>query len=122
MYQNGKRVNGYPKKRLHKRKQKERYAKKYCWGNHEVSWQTLENAYRDTPGYGRYHPLNYWREFSLSGPRSYAKQQTNNVLRTKFKAENKKILTAYDVDDLDCFPRLTNSNYRKYYEYSWTIW
>lgn len=122
MYQNGKRVNGYPKKRLHKRKQKEKYAKKYIYGDSEVSWDTLKSIYKDTPKIGRYHPLNYWRDFSLSGPRAYAKQQTNSVLRSRFKAEKKEILMAYDVDDLEYLPRLTNSNYRKYYEYKWTVW
>ena len=120
MYENGKRVKGYQKKRLHKRKMKNSYAKAWCYGNGETSWNELVLEFKDEPKdrHGG-HPLDYWKEYSLSGPRTLAKEQTNRALRREFKNQSRMIMID---DEYDYVSYLSNGNYRKYFDYDWTVW
>ena len=122
MYENGRRINGYQKKRLHKRKVKKAYAKTYCWGSGEYSWSMMVAKYRDEPRDRWGHPLDYWKDYSLTGPRRYAKSQTNNVLRREFKNQCQKAMLADFDDTYDYMPQIVNGTYRKYYDYTWTVW
>ena len=122
MYENGKRVKGYQKKRLHKKKAKERHAKTWYYGKSGASWNDLVLKYKDEPRTKWGHPLDYWKECSLSGPRSYAKSQTNSTLRREFNNQCRRALLE-DVDETyDYMSQVTNGNYRKYYDYNWTVW
>lgn len=122
MYENGKRVNGYQRKRLHKRKVKQSYAKTWYYGDGQYEWNLLVLQYKDEPRSKWGHPLDYWKDCNLTGPRCYAKSQTNSVLRRKFNDECRKALLEDFDDTYDDLPRVANGNYRKYYDYSWTVW
>ena len=119
MYENGMRIQGYQRKRLHKRKVKKSYAKNYLYGNKEGNWDALVIMYQDMPPTKWGHPLNYWKDYSLTGPRSYAKNQTNRTLRREFKNQSRRII--YD-DSYDYMPYINNGNYRKYFDYDYTVW
>ena len=45
MYENGKRVNGYRRKRIHKRKMKQSYAKGWVYGEGMTAWNNLVLEY-----------------------------------------------------------------------------
>lgn len=122
MYENGKRVEGYQKKRLHKRKVKTAYAKTYCWGNSEYSWSMMVTEYKDVPRERWGHPLDYWKDFSLTGPRKYAKSQTNSTLRREFNNQCRRALLEDFDETYDYMPQVANGNYRKYFDYAWTVW
>lgn len=122
MYENGRRINGYQKKRLHKRKVKKAYAKTYCWGSGEYSWSMMVAKYRDKPRDHWGHPLDYWKDYSLTGSRCYAKSQTNNILRREFKNQCRKAMLADFDDTYDYMPQIVKGTYRKYYDYDWTVW
>ena len=114
MYENGRRVNGYQRKRLHKRKIKKAYAKTWYYGDGEYAWNILVAQYKDEPRSKWGHPLDYWKDISISGPRSYAKKQTNKAIRRQFRNCEREML--------DEIPRLTKGYYRRYYDYAWTVW
>ena len=119
MYENGKRVNGYQKKRLHKRKIKNTYAKTWYWGNGQYDWDMMVIEYKDEPRSRWGHPLDYWKDFSLTGPRSYAKEQTNSIIRREYKDYCRRAL----IDNIyDFTPNMSNGTYRKYFDYDWTVW
>ena len=92
MYENGKRVEGYQKKRLHKRKMKASYAKTYFYGDGEYTWKMLVTEYKDEPRMKWGHPLDYWKDYSLTEQRSMAKEQTNRALRREFNNYKNKII------------------------------
>lgn len=111
MYENGKRISGHAKERLHKRKMKKRYAKKYSWGNSCREWEILEIEYQDMVLDSRYHPLNYWRDYYLSDMRKIAKKATSRrIRRTMNQATEEDYLI------------LRGADYRKYFDYDWFIW
>ena len=99
MYENGKRVNGYQKKRLHKRKVKNSYAKIYCYGDGEYTWRMLVTEFKDEPRMKWGHPLDYWKNYSLTEQRSMAKEQTNRALRREFNNFKNKIVLE-EIEDL----------------------
>ena len=122
MYENGKRVNGYQKKRLHKRKVKNSYAKIYCYGDGEYTWRMLVTEFKDEPREKWGHPLDYWKDYSLTEQRSMAKNQTNRTLRREFN-NYKNLICLEDIEDfMDYMPYLSNADYRKYFDYAWTVW
>ena len=97
MYENGKRVNGYHRKKIHKRILKKKHR---IW-------------------YADYHTDNtnadkeYWKQFYLTGPRKVAKDCTNRKIRRTY---NK-----YNMLNTEDMARPTNAMYRKYFDYWWTI-
>ena len=114
MYQNGKRVNGYQRKRLHKRKVKQSYAKSWIYGDGMTAWNNLVIEFKDEPRTKWGHPLDYWKDYSRSDLRQEAKRQTNRALRREFK----DILR----NEFDDFPKLASGEYKRYYDYGWTVW
>ena len=113
MYENGRRIDGYRKKRLHKRKLKRRYAKKYYLGDHETDWNTLAIRYENRWG----SSPEYWKDNYLSGPRKYARRSTSRKIRSQFKSDISKC-----KDFEDHSPAIHHGKYRKYFDYDWTIW
>lgn len=119
MYENGKRVKGYQKKRLHKCKVKNSYAKSYYYGDGEYTWKMLVTEYKDEPRSKWGHPLDYWKDFSNTEQRSLAKRNTNRALRREFNNRKNQII----IDEIDDYmPYLSNADYRRYYDYAWTVW
>lgn len=121
MYENGKRVNGYQKKRKHKNYLKKKYAKSYFYGNEAHDWNTMVIALKDVERnkHGR-HPLDYWRAFYLSGCRKYAKNTTNRILRQHGREICYDAQYYNDLEDVENLPR--NGKYRKHFDYGWTVW
>ena len=117
MYENGRRVKGYQNTRLHKRKVKESYAKTYTFGGSDrYDWNYLLTHYKDTPRNG-WHPLDYWKDYSLSEELTFTKNQTNKKLRHEFKNQSQKFFE--EDEDFDCIPYLATGKYKKYCEQIW---
>lgn len=115
MYNNGKKVNGYARKQLHKNKMKKRYCKKfyYCSGA-ETTWNELVAKYENYPDWNGRTCLDYWRDWFISGKRKDAKRFTSHKIRASFRRE----IVREDFEDIT---NLTNSDYRKYFDYWWYI-
>ena len=116
MYENGRRINGHQKKRLHKRKMKDRYAKKWYYGETEASWKELVLKYEDEPRTKWGHPLDYWKDYSRSDLRTEAKNRTNRSIRREFSNNKDQITLEED------FPVIKKGKYRRYYDYAWNVW
>lgn len=102
MYQNGARIKGYLRKRLHKRKMKDRISEKVS--NSKDSWSAVKE----------YYPY-YWKEYFLSERRKYAKRTTNRAIRQEFNDMYGKIV--FDEYELN-----NNLNaYRRYCDYNWEV-
>lgn len=112
MYENGKRVNGYHRKRIHKQESKNKFAKTWWYGNSAGDWNQMVIDYLRDP---EYRSLDYWKTFYLSGCRKVAKTSTSRRLRNIFKSYVAR-------EDYDNIPVLNNADYRKYFDYDWTIW
>ena len=97
--------NRYTNKHKHKNTLKRKHWR--WWGYYETKKYEQENF----SDYDR----KYWKEFYLSGPRQYAKSETNAKIRSFFR--NK--LNGYDFEDLDA---LRGADYQKEYDYNWTLW
>ena len=88
MYENGRQVNRYEAKMIHKRKQKRLY-RRYFWG-------------RGLKG-------NSWEDYV-----AHADEDDNSKLRSMFKDE-------YAHADYEDICSLHHSQYKKYFDYWWTI-
>ena len=121
MYENGKRVNGYKRKRIHKRKMKQRHADNWFYGSGSktMSWPEFK-AYAEAqmadPIYGEFrsHILDYWKTSYLTGPRQYAKRETARRSRQQFREAVNKCA---DWNDFEGLP-----SYHKVFDYAWTVW
>lgn len=122
MYENGKRVNGYRRKRMHKRKMKQSYAKTWVYGDGMSAWNTLVLEYKDTPAARWGHPLNYWKDCSHTTARQFAKHQTDHTLRREFNNVRNKVILADPEDFMEEVPTLSRGEYRRYFDYGWTVW
>ena len=60
----------------------------------------------------------YWQLYYLTGPRKYAKDCTNSVIRAFYR----NLLNTHDPDELDDAQALSGSDYEKMFDYNWTIW
>ena len=97
MYENGRRVTGYNRKKIHK---------KVLNRKHYYRWSEYD---------GYVSPdRKYWKEFYLTGPRKVAKTCTNRKLR--------RIYNSYDMLHKEDIARPTNAMYRKYFDYWWTVY
>ena len=121
MYENGRKLNRHARKRKHKQAMKERYAKKFFLMRSQCDWNTLKIAFEDYIPYKSRHPLDYWKEYHISGARRYAKDETNNKVRSDWRADASRALSLYDIDDDETYV-LRNSDYRKTFDYFWTVW
>lgn len=109
MYENGRQVNRYAAKMIHKKKLKKLY-RRYWWGRglKGNSWEDyVAHADEDDD-------LEYWKVWYLSGARKFASDCSNSKLRSMFKNE-------LSYDDYDDMTSLHHSQYKKYFDYWWTI-
>lgn len=131
MYENGRKVSRYHGKCRHKDEIKNRFAKRWYYGTYsgmnypEYCASLTEDELNYSYGPVRHIPsaLQYWRTFYLTGPRQYAKNVTNSVIRRHWR---EKINSFYrlDEEDWDDFdPEMEQHNgYQKHFDYAWTIW
>ena len=115
----------YGRKRRHKRILKERYVKRF--GDQFANIRLFEDAAREkVMGKGewwyRRHPymkrnggFTYWQQCYLSGPRTYAKRQTNRRIRNRYRG----MIANMDPENI---PAYRGSDHEKEYDYNWTVW
>lgn len=122
MYENGQRVNGYRKKRLHKRKMKQRHADTWFYGDGSspaMSWPEFK-AYAEKqladPIYGQFRTsiLDYWKTTYLSERRKYAKKETARRARQQFREAVNKCADFSEFEGLPAYHRL--------FDYGWEVW
>lgn len=112
MYENGRRLNQYRRKRLHKRKMKERYAKKYFWyGYGYGTWNEMVIRFKDEEPKKWGHPLDYWHEYSNSD--QFIKKQANRKVRRALKREM--------MEDHDDVPTRRGCHHKRYYDLAWEL-
>ena len=87
-------MNRYERKMRHKREMKRRWKNKLG-------------------GYGE-----YWKEFYLSGVREYAKEAGNRRVRAMYR----DLLAVVDDENSEDLIAMSQAEYRKYFDYAWTIW
>lgn len=117
------RLNHYERKRQHKRELKKKHAVRYSLFDpgfderktKEDFAKDLEDGYHWKWQDPRNDGYNYWFEFSLSGPRQYAKDCTNRRIRSK----SKQLLANEEFENI---MSLQGSDYEKEYDYWWTIY
>lgn len=115
--------NRHEKKRLHKYELKKKHARRY--GTYYASIDELdakEDFERDliSGALSKYHDsrnggYNYWVDFSLTGPRQYAKYCTNRKIRAMYR-------NLASHPDHEHVPALRGSQYEKEFDYEYTIW
>ena len=114
MYENGRRLNRYARMQKHKREMKNRFASSWFYGcEAPISWEEFLVWLESRRKMGDYdYDIEYWKTYYLTGPRSYAKQQTARKARRSF---NQKVAHV-DWDDFFI------DDYEKSFDYAWTIW
>lgn len=109
-------MNRRERKLHHKKMMKKAYTKTYGYTSEEEckkrydEW--LEWNMNPDPRNGGYY---YWQRFYLSGRRKYAKSETNNKIRARYR--NVKI-----EEDLESVCAPSKSGYQKEYDYNWIVW
>ena len=126
MYENGRKVSRYYKMCEHKRRMKDRFLKNPFMGSaigmeFEEYLASLNDFWRSY-SYGArkdYMPAceQYWRHAYISGPRKYAKEETNRKVRAYWKNE---LAHCEDWEDFDS--NMQNTDYQKHFDYAWTVW
>ena len=126
MYENGRKVSRYYKMREHKRRMKDRFLKNpYMYSAVGMEFEqylaSLDPFLRNY-SYGArkdYMPAceQYWRHAYISGPRKYAKEETNSKVRAYWRNE---LAHCEDWEDLDS--NMQNTDYQKHFDYAWTIY
>ena len=109
VYENGKRMNHYANKMIHKRRQKNHFLTKGFPGVCSASWADYK-AHADD-----FDSLKYWKVYYLSGLRKFARTQTNRVLRARLRSD----IAAADYNNMHA-PQ--HAEYQKSFDYLWTIW
>lgn len=109
MYENGKQINHYANKMIHKRKLKDKYCRSWIGNPRCASWEDYF-AHADD-----WDDLKYWKEWYLSGPRRFAKCCTNSALRSGFREE-------FSQEDLEDLYAPQHGEYRKSFDYMWSVW
>lgn len=106
MYQGGKRISGYRKRRQHKERMKQQYGRMgggpYNYDGYK-SWQDYK------ANHSEYEDLDYWRRYYLSSSKSAAKKYTNKRIRAQ---------RIYNDDSIS----LKHAEYRKEFDYGWWVW
>lgn len=117
------RDNRYARKRQHKRELKKKHAIRFSKFDAGLDERDARREYEEDLASGRVFKwqdprnggYNYWVDFSLTGPRSYAKYCTNRKIRAKFR----NMLANLDPENIVA---LTGSQYEKEFDYWWTIY
>lgn len=119
MLQGGVSVNKYHRLRSNKNRMKERYAKKYSYGC--LSWRGIIIEHENDLKQGHhFNDLSYWKEYYLSGRRNYSKFSTNRKIRQMNRSICQSAMQLEDAED--CGVQMRNADYRKYFDYDWTVW
>ena len=118
MYENGKRVNGYKRKRIHKRKMKQRHADSWFYGSGSktMSWPEFK-AYAENALANGECPesiLDYWKATYLTEARQSAKRETARRSRQQFREAVNKCA---DWEEFASLPP-----YHRVFDYAWEIW
>ena len=114
------RINRHAMMRKHKRNLK----KKFGYGlynGYRTNIRLMEDEYRNAFGDAKNRPnggYRYWRHAYLSGPRQYAKDNTNSTIRAMYR----DMLNTIDSDAMDDVQALNGSDYEKMFDYWWTIY
>lgn len=116
------RLNRHAAVRLHKRKLKKKFA--HCAFRHYwTNLKLMEEHYKDKGNHfewwDKHHPrnngFNYWQYDDISGRRKFAKKQTNKTIRAKHRG----LMANMDPEEVVAD---RGNDYRKEFDYNWTIW
>ena len=114
------RTNRHAELRRHKRKMKQRYGHGLYTTyrtNLKLHEQECRDEYGDMPN-ARNGGYDYWKIYYLTGPRQYAKDCTNRVIRAMYRDLFRKM----NKEDMDEIQAYHGADYEKAYDYAWTIW
>ena len=116
------RTNRYANKRKHKRKLKQRHAMLYDGNRTNLDMVRQRYQSDDSEWSRKHHPRNggyeYWSQFCRSGTRRFAKDETNGVIRARYR----DILKLLNDDNMDDIQALQGSDYEKMFDFWWTLW
>ena len=113
-------INRHALLRKHKKKLKQRYGHG-LYNGHRTNLRLHEDECRENYGNranARNGGYEYWQSVYLTGPRKIAKDGTNSAIRSMYR----DMLNTIDVEYADEIDALNNADYRKYFDYDWTIW
>lgn len=130
MYENGRRLNRYSRKRKHIDRQKQRFLCNPFMSN--ATGMTYEQylATRDEADMNRIfccrnipYCEQYWRHSYVTDRRQSAKNSTNSIVRayTRVKLNEFLALDEEDWDDFD-YAVEQHNGYQKHFDYAWEIW
>ena len=109
MYENGRQVNRYANKMKHKRVLKNRYRRLWFRGYTAASWEDYVAHAKE------WDRLEYWTTYYLSGVKDFSRDRTNGNLRTTFREEKAR-------GDYEAMHAPQHGEYRKYFDYWWTVY
>lgn len=113
-------INRHAMLRKHKHKLKKRFGYGVYTGyrtnikKQEAEWR---ERYGDWPN-ARNGGYDYWTHCYLTGPRKVAKDGTNGVIRSEYR----QLLNTFSDECADDIVAPQNSDYRKMFDYNWTVW
>lgn len=102
----------YHRKKIHKRRLRKQHAELWLGGG--STWSDMKIRYQDDVPIQR-NAMAYWRNYTLSGPRAFAKRCTNRKIRT----DGRMIARCADEESAYAPQR---GNYRRVFDYDWTVW
>ena len=102
--------NRYSRKCRHKDIMKKNFCASWHRDYSKGAWNRIKNQETD-----KWWAYKYWLTYYVSGCRKVAKRATNKKIRSKYR----DIVNAAEFDTLTA---LSNADYRKYFDYNWTIW
>ena len=111
-------MNRHEQMRRHKRKMKKRFG--LWFDGYATNIKLVEDRnksfcrFRSTPPNDGFE---YWKTFYLSGLRKFAKQCSEGVIRAQYR----NMLSKIDADDMEDIPALCGSEYKRVFDYDWTI-
>jgi len=113
-------TNRHAKMRKHKRELKKKYGHG-LFNGYRTNLKLHEDWCREQYGNqrnSRNGGYEYWQNYYLTGPRQYAKDCTNRVIRAKYR----DMLNVLHEDEMDDVQALRGSDYEKMYDYAYTLW
>ena len=113
-------LNRHAQRRKHKRIMKQKYGRG-LYTTYRTDLKRHEQECREQYGdckNAKNGGYEYWRTYYLTGPRRYAKECTNSVIRAMYR----NLLNNICEEDLDDIQALRGADYEKMYDYVWTIW
>ena len=109
MYENGVQLNRYANKMIHQRKMKYAFLNKTYGWMPGVSWEEYMARKKEQDS------EEYWKIWDVSRRRAFA----SRCSRRKIRSEYRQALAHMDLEDM-YVPQ--HSEYKKIYDYWWTIW